>query len=291
MCGQIDRKSWMIEHLQYMEYESEPRNISYIKHPVDYDEDIRAINLKSLAKNTSIRGFNAFYFEHDVSATKQWFYLTAKLLAKSCEYTKGWNMWTPHEFIFALLSDSPEIIEVYKKLDTQNNSDYPPLQECYELPKEGRFYVLLMQYLLRSDWHTIEQMWETYQQKIKKQDSYHIDEFQFYFALRDGDTQIMREIITRYLAPRTHKYLNKHIVMEFSGEFWSHRPTMYSKLAAMFGYELDIEHKLIPKELIPVRPLAHYDDYYDFFAPDFDWEAGLIKPRTFWDKLLGRNKR
>lgn len=67
-------------------------------------------------------------------------------------------MWTPHKFIFALLSDCPEIIDIYKRLDTQNNSEYPPLQECYELPREGRFYVLLMQHLLRADWHTIEQM-------------------------------------------------------------------------------------------------------------------------------------
>lgn len=56
---------------------------------------------------------------------------------------------------------------------------------------------------------------------MKKQDKYDVDEFHFYFALRDGDTQVMQEIITCYLAPRTHKALNKNIVMEFNGEFWS----------------------------------------------------------------------
>jgi len=117
-----------------------------------------------------------------------------------------------------------------------------------------------------------------------------IDEFTFYFALRDGKTDVMQEIIYKYLSPRAHKGLNKYLSYEFSGELWSHRPTMFSKLAAMFGYELDIKSDIIPTGLIPVCPLEHYDDYYDFFAPGFDWEAGLRKPRTLLDILLGRNK-
>lgn len=291
MSASNDRTFKIDDYLQYINNIREPRNVENIKNPIDYDESNRAVNLKSLAQGSSARGFNAYYIEHDTDSAKQWFYLTARLLAKSCEYPNGWDMWTPHKFIFALLSDHQGIIETYSHLDTKNNIEYPPLQECYEKPREGRFYVLLMQHLLRHDWPTIEKMWATYQSKMKKQNQYDVDEFQFYFALRDGDKAAMREIITRYLAPRKHKSLNKHLVMEFSGEFWSHRPTMYSKLAAMFGHELDIEHELIPKELIPVRPLEHYDDYYEFFAPDFDWEAGLIKPRSFLDILLGRNKQ
>lgn len=280
----------MAERIQDISFD-EPKDIERIKYPIDYDESNRAVNLESLAWDTALRGFNAYYIEQDTPATKQWFYLAARLLAKSCEYSGGWDMRTPHKFIFALLSDNQNIIEDYKELNTKNNNGYPPLQDCYEKPREGRFNVLLLQHLLRRDWPTIEKMWATYQEKMKKPDQNDLDEFQFYFALRDGDKATMQDIITRYLAPRKHKSFNKHLTMEFSGEFWSHRPTMYSKLAAMFGYELDIEHELIPKALIPVRPLEHYDDYYEFFAPDFDWETGLIKPRSFLDILLGRNKR
>ena len=50
-------------------------------------------------------------------------------------------MWTPHKFIFALLSDNQNIIEDYKELNTKNNNGYPPLQDCYKKPREGRFNV------------------------------------------------------------------------------------------------------------------------------------------------------
>ena len=135
----------MAERIQDISFD-EPKDIERIKYPIDYDESNRAVNLESLAWDTALRGFNAYYIEQDTPATKQWFYLAARLLAKSCEYSGGWDMRTPHKFIFALLSDNQNIIEDYKELNTKNNNGYPPLQDCYEKPREGRFNVLLLQH-------------------------------------------------------------------------------------------------------------------------------------------------
>ena len=79
--------------------------------------------------------------------------------------------------------------------------------------------------------------------------------------------------------------MNKNLVSEHEGRLWSHIPTRFSKLAALHGYELDIKSDLIPEYLIPVEPLEHYDEYYSFFSPDFDW----ILPRSFWDILLRKD--
>ena len=266
-------------------------NINRILRPINYSMHNRSTNLESLARLNMDRGFTYYYVYHDIKLTKHFFYLGAKLLAETCKYPYGWDMGLQYDFIFPILSDNPEIIKTYAHLDTLNSKDQiAPLKEYYKYPKEDRFYVLLLQHLLRKDWNTIEVMWKTYQDKVKRKLTLDIDEFTFYFALRDGKTDVMQEIIYKYLSPRAHKGLNKYLSYEFSGELWSHRPTMFSKLAAMFGYELDIKSDMIPTGLIPVCPLEHYDDYYDFFAPGFDWEAGLRKPRTLLDILLGRNK-
>ena len=291
------------EYQEFITYhlEEEKGNIGRVIHPVDYSASNRATNMESLADTNSYRGIAAYYIDHDPNMARQWFYLSAKLRAEACRCSvKTGGISALNNFIFALLSDNQEIVKIYSDLDVLDilNNDFypsfeqmPSLEALYASPKEKGFHVLLLQHLLKSDWATIENMWNTYQEKIKKKTTYYLDRFSFYFALRDGDVVTMRKIIEKYLLPRAHKSLNKDLIYEYNGEFWSHRPTMYSKLAAMFGYELDIKSDLIPADLIPVRPLEHYDDYYEFFAPDFDWEAGLRKPRTLLDILLGRNKR
>ena len=208
-------KKISIEETQgYMKYfnsqfSREEGCIRRVKYPVNYSLGNRVVNMKSLADIDIHKGLKAYYFDYDDNAARQWFYLSAKLLAETCKYNNGWNMWTPHRFIFALLSDNAELIHIYSHLDTLNNHEYPPLKQSYELPREGRFYVLLLQHLLHRDWETIETMWQTYQQKIKKPHIYQTDTFSFCFALRDGDTTAMKNIILHWLKPRAHRDYSK----------------------------------------------------------------------------------
>ena len=213
-------KKISIEETQgYMKYfnsqfSREEGCIRRVKYPVNYSLGNRVVNMKSLADIDIHKGLKAYYFDYDDNAARQWFYLSAKLLAETCKYSNGWDMRSPDRFIFALLSDNAELIHIYSHLDTLNNTVFhpnqrPPLKECYELPKEGRFYILLLQHLLRRDWETIDTMWQTYQQKIKKPHIYQADNFSFYFALRDGDTTAMKNIILHWLKPRAHRDYSK----------------------------------------------------------------------------------
>ena len=270
--------------------EGEDGCVHRVKFPVKNQLSNRVTNLASLADINQKKGFKAYYFECNVNATKQYFYLAAKLRAETCKYSTGWDMASINPFIYALLSDSREMIDIYSHLDTKNNSIFhpdqrPPLKESYHLPKDARFPVLVFQHVLQKDWATVNKMFEIYQEKRKKKVSIDIDNFTFYFALRDGNTGKMKELINKYLQPRVHKGMNKNLVSEHEGRLWSHIPTRFSKLAALHGYELNIKSDLIPEYLIPVEPLEHYDDYYSFFSPDFDW----ILPRSFWDILLRKD--
>lgn len=61
-----------------------------------------------------------------------------------------------------------------------------------------------------------------------------------------------------YLAGRGHRRRNDRI---YRKDLISIPALSYAKLAYIKGYELDIDHPLIPKELLPVRPNDEYWEY------------------------------
>lgn len=235
-----------------------------------------------LAIDSIYYGLYEFYFKENVKSMKQWFYVSSLLRAESCKYSGGWNMWTPHAFIFPLLTDNEDLIKTYSSLTTVNDNDHhKSLVEAINYPREGRFNVLRFQAVLRQDWNKVNQMKEIFHEKIKKPKNFELWEIDFYTALQNKDANSAQQIIYEYLHPKIHKYLNQHLVEEFSGDIWSHHPVMFTKLAWINGLEIEIDNPLVPMELMPVKPLGHYDYHYDFLDPNW-------KPKSFWGKLFDR---
>jgi len=237
---------------------------------------------ESLSLGSVRKGFSSFLVEKNIEKLKQWFYVSSLLRSESCKYSGGWNIWTPHAFIFPLLTDNIDLIEIYSTLATVNDNDsHKSLLEAINYPKEGRFNVLRFQAVLRKDWNAVDQMKKIFHEKVKNPKNFELWEIDFYVALQNKDVNSAQQIIYEYLHPKVHKYLNQHLVEEFSGEIWSHHPVMFTKLAWMNGLEIEIDNPLVPMELMPVKKLDHYDYYYDFLDPNW-------KPKSLWDKLLGR---
>lgn len=237
---------------------------------------------ESLSMGSIRRGFSSLLVENNFEKLKQWFYVSSLLRAESCKYSGGWNMWTPHAFIFPLLTDNEDLIKIYSSLTTVNDNDHhKSLVEAINYPREGRFNVLRFQAVLRQDWNKVNQMKEIFHEKIKKPKNFELWEIDFYTALQNKDANSAQQIIYEYLHPKIHKYLNQHLVEEFSGDIWSHHPVMFTKLAWINGLEIEIDNPLVPMELMPVKPLDHYDYHYDFLDPNW-------KPKSFWGKLFSR---
>lgn len=235
---------------------------------------------ESLSMVSIRKGFSSLLVENNFEKLKQWFYVASLLRSESCKYTGGWNMWTPHAFIFPLLTDNEDLIKIYSSLTTVNDNDHhKSFVEAINYPREGRFNVLRFQAVLRQDWNKVNQMKEIFHEKIKKAKNFEIWEMDFYTALQNKDANSAQQIIYEYLHPKIHKYLNQHLVEEFSGDIWSHHPVMFTKLAWINGLEIEIDNPLVPMELMPVKPLGHYDYHYDFLDPNW-------KPKNFWGKLF-----
>lgn len=237
---------------------------------------------ESLSMGSIRKGFSSLLVENNFEKLKQWFYVASLLRSESCKYTGGWNMWTPHAFIFPLLTDNEDLIKIYSSLTTVNDNDHhKSLVEAINYPREGRFNVLRFQAVLRQDWNKVNQMKEIFHEKIKNPKNFELWEMDFYTALQNKDANSAQQIIYEYLHPKIHKYLNQHLVEEFSGDIWSHHPVMFTKLAWINGLEIEIDNPLVPMELMPVKPLGHYDYHYDFLDPNW-------KPKSFWGKLFDR---
>ena len=261
--------------------EQEPENIKLIVERIKKHQQHGAV-YESLARNSTYKGLYALAKNENILELKQWFYVSSLLRIESCKYAGGWNMWTPHAFIFALLTDNQGLIDKYSILTTANDDDHhKPLSEAVDYPKEGRFDVLRFQAVLRQDWNAVNQMKEIFHEKIKKPKNFELWEIDFYDALQKKDANAAQQIIYEYLHPKIHQYLNQHLVEEFSGEIWSHQPVMFTKLAWMNGLEIEIDNPLVPMELMPIKPLEHYDYHYDFLNPNW-------KPQSFWGKLFGQ---
>lgn len=248
----------------------------------------RGATYASLARDAQYRGFYSWYIDHDLAALKQWFYLASKLKAESTKYKGlGWDMWTPHDFIFPLLSDNAEIIQIYSHLTTENDNQghQKPLSEAHLYPDEGRFKVRRLQSVLQNDWQAVAQMKETFYAQIKKPQNINIWQIEFYDALKAKDQQAIIDIIQQFLHPKLHKNLNKNLIDQLSGEVWSNIPVMFTKLAWMHGMEIEIDNPLVPMALMPIKPLAVYDDVYDFLKPDF---RGQKAKAGFFSKLFGK---
>lgn len=264
--------------------DSESENINFIEKGLKKGE-VNGYTYRLLAINCGYKGLTTLVNRKNVNQLKQWFSVSSLLRAESCKYSGGWDMWTPHAFIFPLLTDNHDLIQKYSSLTTVNDQDHhKSFSEAINFPKEGRFNVLRFQAVLKQDWNKVDEMKEIFISKVKKPKNFELWEIEFYDALKNKDEDLLKKIIYEYLNPQIHKYLNQHLVEEFNGDIWSHHPVMFTKLAWMNGLEIEIDHPLVPMELMPIKPLGHYDYYYDFLDPNW-------KPKGFFERLFGKNSK
>ena len=265
----------------------EKENIKLIVERLKKNQPQAAV-YESFAVLATFNGFKEWLFNENSDCLKQWFYVSSLLRIESARYPGGFSytMSTPDEFIFPILSDNTEVIEKFAHLDTVHLlwGEYEPsYQEAKFKPSKDdpRYRTHALQAVLRNDWKSYQEIKALANQKINKLREVVQFEFGIYDAIYERDKDKIIEIVQTLLKPKVHKAYNKDFSEEFNGDIWSHHPVMFTKLAWMNRLEIEIDNPLVPMELIPVKPLDHYDYHYDFLDPNW-------KPKSFWGRLLGR---
>jgi hypothetical protein len=181
-----------------------------------------------------------------------------------------------HSIGYAMLSDNlPFIKDVFAKLTCQSNyledvteKVIPITMEENVLQGEGAIFTHTMQQFLLRNNSLIERnltiMERVYFSKPHENSTLQYD-VKFFRALYEKDISRCEAILKDLVSPKIHQkrnddpLLKKCIAMPALG---------YAKLAWILGLEVEVNSKLIPKELLPVKPLEHYDTPYDFLKSE-----------------------
>lgn len=203
-----------------------------------------------------------YWIEHDLAQAKQYAYLSAKTEIIKFQ-SKGYgSLDRVDRMNMVLMSDNPELIHwysqfVYALYSTHNKwinrnrvGAYQYLDFQRHLALQGKFELLgeRAEYILANP-------------PGKAMQRYQVDH-EFYLGLARGDTAKMAEAIRFLCSKKGARNRNFADSNSCAAHFMSPMSLQLGKLAALAGYELDIDEPLYPQELVKVAPLAHYDDTY-----------------------------
>jgi hypothetical protein len=201
----------------------------------------------------SLQALGSFFLSSDINAYKQHFYRCGRIdeyLIKKFD-ARILDSGT-HHLLYAVLSDCVPLMLTYADL---GHSKYRWMVE------HGHSTMLYaIQQVIKGDWEQLQWSLEIMAKKNQKLNKVLLPDRKFFEGMLNSDQQMVTDAI--YLLLKDHKKRNRH--MGIAQDYISIPALGYAKLAWLKGMEVEIDHPLIPRELLPVRPLPHYDDKYDF---------------------------
>jgi hypothetical protein len=160
------------------------------------------------------------------------------------------------ELFYALFSDNPEIINAMARLET------PELLRDRPNPLRSRFRVHMWQLTILGDYEALQAMVARQAKNGRKGDRELAAAGRDFFSLlMRGDKQGLEDLIHQHALIKSSDPLVE--------DFMSFLGCIEAKLCWLKGIPVQIESPLVPMELMPVKPMDHYDDVYDFLRPDW----------------------
>lgn len=235
------------------------------------------------ADDAIIKGMHSWYVNHDLTTAKQWFYVAAKCIAISTTKPVGnETFWGLHPFMFPLLSDNPDMIALYATLSPPSIDDKPSFAERRTNLRSNEFDIYLVQTALQGDDIKLANLVQTYKAKnYKKQNKFKIAIIQFMEGLLSGNVGEMETAIALHC--------NWQLGNPITEDFLASYAVVLCKLAWLRGYQVHVDSPLVPMAFMPVAPLPHYDDVYEFLKPG--WQAPPPpepKKKGLFAKLFGK---
>ncbi|MBS6022427.1 MAG: immunity 49 family protein [Haemophilus haemolyticus] len=240
-------------------------------------------DISGFKENASIAGFLGILSEYDF----QWAY----------------NGFNTNFFFMSLLSDNQKLIDYLIK----HRDEIVDISVPYKRTDTSPFFNANTLLALSGDWQLLKERALTFLNDEKKvrSDLKRIPDHEFYVALADKNIKGMQEALDKLLELKFAKRAAKGTLLHFDF-YLQPQVLMYTKIAAIHGFDLGIDSPIAPKELIDINPLAEYKTPYEFMK-SFDFDAphqvwvNYVKQRMeeaeqkkvenkkgFWASLFGR---
>ena len=240
-------------------------------------------DISGFKENASIAGFLGILSEYDF----QWAY----------------NGINTNFFFMSLLSDNQKLIDYLIK----HRDEIVDISVPYKRTDTRPFFNANTLLALSGDWQLLKERALTFlnDEKKARSDLKRIPDHEFYVGLADKNIKGMQEALDKLLELKFAKRAAKDTLLHFDF-YLQPQVLMYAKIAAIHGFDLDIDCPIASKELIDINPLAEYKIPYDFMK-SFDFDAphqvwvNYVKQRMeeakqkkvenkkgFWASLFGR---
>lgn len=228
---------------------------------------------KGLASRARAQAVFDYFVGNNIAVSKQNFYLSSRLSIESRSLDGGADFTTGLEMLCAILSDNESVIEKVAEIETT------ALLNGRSDPKSAAAFQHRFQLAILGKDQELEALIEEVRKKGTKADRQAISNGEYFFSLLlSRDAVGLKNLIE-------NRHANIKCAWPDLEDFISYLGTLETKLCWRRGIPIEIDHPLVPMELMPVKPLDHYDDVYDFLKPG--WvppPQGLIDRVSRWFK-------
>lgn len=167
--------------------------------------------------------------------------------------------------LLPILSDNEILIQSYSKLRFQKTEGNELSMDDMVSKGESPIWCNTIQFLMGKNFEGVRRNLNiletiTLPKLSKKEELLRID-YEFYKALLEKDKNKCEEILDQLVSPKIHKKRNDNPVLN---QYVSQPALGYAKLAWRHGVEVEVNSTLVPKELLPIVTLDHYEIPYDF---------------------------
>jgi hypothetical protein len=235
----------------------------------------------SLASHAQASAMHAWFAHRDLEAMRQWCYVAARLTRK--KYLMEDDGAGPGEktlrLLDPLLSNNEALIDWFahqdRTYDLRRAEDH----------KTHDFWAYQALLALRGDWDRLIERCERViadPPDASVEQRYQIDHL-FYLALARRDVGRMQAVLARIVTPKAVQ-ARSNDDSGYAIGLISTIGVIYAKIAWRHGCRVQVNSPYIPAEWLPVEPLAHYDEHYDFLREGRRWKGSffhwLFRPPT-----------
>lgn len=202
----------------------------------------------------------AWFANQDLATFKLHSYVVAKLMYMIDKTTGEEGVLHEGTWFYPLLSDHEPLIRYW--LSFHPESTFFKRRVTNPNQNEYRYYQLTL--ALRGQWDELGSRAEVFLQDMPAKMKKYAPDMRFYLALAQQDKVGMEAALAELTSPKVAKVRNEVFELVVASQFVSPFACLYAKTARRHGFDLGIDSVLIPREWLPVSPLATYSDPYDF---------------------------
>ena len=196
--------------------------------------------------------------DKDIESFRKNIYVYSKLNLMGTD-TRAYLAWKKMNLFCVLMSNNKDFLDfILRTFDIIGHE-----KEKYK-KSEADFYLMRTILLaLKGDWEEVIKRADFYSANPSKETGfkYFPLEFGFLRALAEKNIEKMKENINAMLEPK----VARQMMYDESIFFYLHvYVLLYLKIASYYGFDLEIESDIVPKELIDNTPAKEYSEPYEF---------------------------